>query len=123
MLFRSRRWGFRTRSGSIPFDQVAGVFAEQPIGDSGIPSRRVVLRTVGGSIVPLTTGYRPDVDGEILKASERIRIMVARGETAPPTEIESLIAAHRTIDAIRRLRERDGLSLEDAKRAIDALRR
>jgi hypothetical protein len=118
-----RQWAFRTRSGSLSFADVAAVLPERPIGDEGVPSRRIVLRTNAGQTIPLTAGYRPDGDGAILAASERIAAMVARGAASPPLAgVEALAASGRVIDAIKLLREREGLSLDEAKRRVDALR-
>jgi hypothetical protein len=118
-----RQWAFRTRSGSLSFDDVAAVVPERPIGDDGVPSRRIVLRTTAGETIPLTAGYRPDGDGAILAASERIAAMVARGALSPALgAVEALAASGRVIDAVKLLRDREGLSLDDAKRRVDALR-
>ena len=79
----NRQWAFRTRSGSLSFDDVAAVLPERPIGDEGIPSRRIVLRTTAGQTIPFTAGYRPDGDGAILAASQRIAAMVVRDAASP----------------------------------------
>ena len=119
-----RRWALRERSGSIPFSEIQSVQVERPIGDTGTPSRRVTLKTKDGSVVPLTVGYRPDADDAIVKIADRIRALLGHdAEATAQQDLEDLIAAGKTIDAIRILRERDGLSLTDAKRRVDDLRR
>lgn len=119
----SRQWGFRSRSGSIPFDQVASVLAERPIGDEGVPSRRVVVCTKGGEQVPLTVGYRPDGDEAILGASQRISAILGHTAAASTAgSVQALVSSGRVIDAIKLLRETEGLSLEEAKRRVDAAR-
>lgn len=116
-----RRWGFRRRAGITPFADVRDVSVERPLGDDGVPSRRVVLHLSDGTLLPVTVGYRPDADGAILQAAETIRRVLGQ---APPTLTDSirvLIAAGRTIDAIKLLREREGLSLTEAKRRIEEM--
>jgi hypothetical protein len=68
-----QRWGFRQRAGVTPFADVRHVSAERPIGDTGVPSRRVVLHLADGSLLPVTVGYRPDGDEKISKAAELLR--------------------------------------------------
>jgi hypothetical protein len=118
----TRRWAFRRRSGTVAFADVAGVIAERPIGDHGIPSRRLVVRTRAGEMIPLTAGYGVDHGDALLAAASRISTLIGLAAT-PPHAVEPLLAAGRTIDAIRQLRETEGLSLEEAKRRVDAMRR
>ncbi len=117
-----RRWAFQRRSGLLRFEDVDVVFADRPLGDTGIPSRRIVLRTKDGQTVPLTQGYAPDVDGAILASSERIAAMLGPGSSAPAGIAAALVAAGRTLEAITHLRETQGLSLDAAKREVDRLR-
>lgn len=119
-----RRWGLRQRSGTIPFGAIQSVMVERPIGDDGTPSRRINLRMMDGATVPLTVGYRPDSDGEILTVADRIRVVLGHNaEETRSDDVASLIAAGKTIDAIKILRETEGLSLTDAKQRVDELRR
>lgn len=117
----SRRWLFRRRSGTLSFDDIAVVFPERPIGDEGTPSRRIVLRTKDGRMIPLTQGYAPDMDDGILRSSERIASMLGPRVAAVDT-VDALVIAGRPIDAIKHLRETRGLPLEEAKRQVDAIR-
>ena len=117
-----RRWALRRRSGSIPFGSVHSVIVERPIGDDGTPSRRIVLRTIAGEDIPMTVGYRPDADGAVLHIASRIRALLGHDSGATHMHnVQALIAAGKTIDAIRILREEEGLSLLDAKRRIEEL--
>ena len=119
-----RRWALRQYSGTIPFAAVQSVQAERPMGDSGTPSRRIIFRTTDGAAIPLTVGYQPDPDGEVLKIADRIRLFIGQSsEPSPMQEVERLVASGRRIDAIRALREEQGLSLTDAKRRVDELHR
>jgi len=119
-----RRWGLRQRSGTMPFGAIQSVMVERPIGDDGTPSRRINLRMMDGATVPLTVGYRPDSDGEILRAADQIRVVLGhKAEETRSDDVASLIAAGKTIDAIKILREAEGLSLTDAKQRVDELRR
>ncbi|HVQ14379.1 MAG TPA: hypothetical protein VMS40_12345 [Vicinamibacterales bacterium] len=119
-----RRWALRERSGSIPFSEIQSVQVERPIGDTGTPSRRITLKTKDGSLVPLTVGYRPDADDAIVKIADRIRALLGHDvEATARQDLEDLIAAGKTIEAIKVLRETQGLSLTDAKQRVDDLRR
>jgi hypothetical protein len=118
----TRRGAFRTRRGTLSFDDISAVYAERPRGDSGIPSRRVVIFTRGGETVPLTAGYRPDGDRVILGASEHMRAMLGQDPASTDTA-QAMVTAGRVRDAIAFLRDAEGLSLTDARKRIDALRR
>jgi hypothetical protein len=118
-----RRWGFRQRSGSIPFDSVREVALQRPIGDEGVPSRRIALLFHDAREVPVTVGYRPDAHDEILKIAALIRTRLGQPPGGSPSEsLQALVNAGQTIEAIKRLREDEGLSLSDAKRRVDAIR-
>jgi hypothetical protein len=98
------------------------VLVERPIGDDGAPSRRIVLRRTAGESIPMTVGYRPDADGAVLHIANRIRTLLGHDiDATHMSNVRALIAAGETIDAIRILREEEGLSLTDAKRRIDEL--
>jgi hypothetical protein len=117
-----RRWALRQHAGTIPFNSIQSVLVERPIGDDGTPSRRIVLKTVSGEDLPVTVGYRPDGDGSVLHIASRIRALL--GHDSDETHlhnVRALIAAGKTIDAIRVLREEEGLSLVDAKRRVEEL--
>ena len=43
-----QRWAFRRRASIAPFSDVQHVSVDVPIGDRGIPSRRVVLHLADG---------------------------------------------------------------------------
>jgi len=116
-----RRWALRQQSGSTPFNAIQSVLVERPMGDDGTPSRRIVLKTVAGDI-PVTVGYRPDADGAVLHIAARIRTLLGHDSDATHVDnVRALIAAGKTIEAIRVLREEEGLSLVDAKRRIEDL--
>ena len=119
-----QRWGFRRRAGITTFADIKHVSAERPIGDSGVPSRRVCLHLADGSLLPVTVGYRTDADQKITKAAEALR--TALGQDAVPSPAESarvMIEQGRTVEAIKILVEREGLSLADAKHRVDQIRR
>jgi hypothetical protein len=119
-----RRWGLRQRSGTMPFGAIQSVMVERPIGDDGTPSRRINLRMADGAGVPLTVGYRPDSDGAIVRTADRIRALLGhQAEETRSADISTLIAAGKTIEAIKVLRETEGLSLTDAKQRVDEIRR
>lgn len=72
----NRTWGFRQRSGELRFEDVEHLLVQTPIGDSGIPSRRICLKTRAGVEVPLTIGFRPDHGEGIRAAADRIRTVL-----------------------------------------------
>jgi len=125
----SRRWGFRQRSGTLPFSEIQSVAVERPIGDEGTPSRRITLKMRDGTIVPLTVGYRPDADEAIVKIADRIHALLGPKEERPApdqrylVEVSTLVAAGKMIEAIKVLREAEGISLTDAKQRVDEIKR
>jgi len=117
-----RRWALRHHSGSIPFGSIQRVLVERPIGDDGTPSRRITLKTITDEEIPMTVGYRPDADGAVLHIADGIRVLLDHDNDATHMpNVRALIAAGKTIDAIRLLREEEGLSLPDAKHRLDEL--
>ena len=118
-----RRWAWKRYEGEVPFDAVESVLTETPIGDRGVPSRRIVLNLRGGTSVPLTTAYRPDVGGEALKGAERLReaIGLAPLLTAADRAL-ALARAGRTLEAIRELQQGGAMTRDEAKRRVDELR-
>ena len=117
-----RRWAFQLRSGTLAFADVRHVAIEVPIGDDGVPSRRVVLHMHDGAMIPVTVGYRPDGDGHIANAAEALRALL--GHQAKPSAeevVRALLASGRKIDAVKVLVEQEQLSLSEAKARIDAL--
>jgi len=118
----SRRWGFRRRSGSIPFDRVREVAVQRPLGDDGAPSRRIALQIHDGPEVPITVGYSSDIDDEVLAIASQIRARLGQPPTGSPVaQVRALVDAGQTLEAIKRLREDEGLSLTEAKRRVDAI--
>jgi ribosomal protein L7/L12 len=70
----------------------------------------------------VTVGYRPDADGSVLHIASRIRALLGHESDATHlSNVRALIAAGKIVDAIRVLREEDGLSLVDAKRRVEEL--
>ena len=118
-----RRWGFRQHSGSLPFASIQSVLVERPIGDQGVPSRRLTLRTTDGQQIPITVGYRPDGDAVALQIASRIRALLGHAaEESRTGHVKALVAAGKTVEAIRVLREEEGLNLTEAKRRVDELK-
>jgi len=116
-----QRWGFRRRAGVMPFADITHVSVDVPIGDKGIPSRRVVMHLANGSLLPITVGYRPDFDGAIERAAETLR--VALGHRAPTMEdsVRMLVKQGRTIDAVKLLVDKEKLTLTAARQRVDAI--
>jgi len=118
-----QRWGFRRRAGVMPFADVRRVSTEVPIGDDGIPSRRVILHLADGTSLPVTVGYKPDVNNAISRAADRLREILGHGTPSAEESARLLIDQGRTVDAIKLLIDQEGLSLDDAKQRADELRR
>lgn len=126
---RSRRridwqqgFAFRMRSGSIAFEDVRHVSLQTPIGDRGVPSRRVMIHLVDNSLVPVTVGYRPDGDGAVTTAAELMRAALGHGQAIAADTAQLLIAGGKKFEAIRVLMDQEGLSLADAKRRVEGMR-
>jgi hypothetical protein len=118
-----QRWGFRQRAGVTSFADVRHVSVERPIGDTGVPSRRVCLHLADGSLLPITVGYRPDGDEQISKAAERLRQVLGQPTPSPAESARILIAQGRTVEAIKIFVEREGLSLTEAQDRVNQIRR
>jgi hypothetical protein len=119
-----QRWGFRRRAGVTAFADVQHVSVETPIGDSGIPSRRVVLHLADGTLLPLTVGYKPDVDGAIARSAEMLRRVLGQDPKPSPSQsARALMRQGKTVEAVKIFMEHEGLSLKDAKDRVDQIRR
>jgi hypothetical protein len=131
-----RRFAWWRREGTLSFDEVVDVAVETPIGDHGVPSRRLVLRLANGRPLPLRTSYRTDRGDALLRIAERIRATLGRTVPLPAAaaaaagpvaadavsaSVAALVRDGRKIEAIKQLRRARGLSLVDAKREVDAL--
>ena len=118
-----QRWGFRRRAGVTPFADVTHVSVERPIGDTGVPSRRLVLHLADGTLLPVTVGYKPDVDEAIAKAGEMVRRVLGQNPAPSPAEsARVLVQQGRSVEAVKILVEREGLSLTEAKTRVDQIR-
>lgn len=123
-FFWHRRRALRQRSGVVPFDDIRSIVVQTPIGDDGVPSRRVTVVTESGE-VPLTLAYMPDADGRIRSLAESLQKFVGKyAENADMTmeSARAAVLAGRVTEAVRILREDRGMSLEEAKRIADELR-
>lgn len=72
-LIWNRRWALSQRSGITPFDAVLSVIVERTIGDRAVPDRRICLQLADGTTLPITTSFRPDLDGQIARAADLLR--------------------------------------------------
>jgi hypothetical protein len=115
-------WAFRTRSGSIAFDEVRHVSLETPIGDSGVPSRRVILHLIDGTTKPITVGYRPDGDFAITHGADLLKRALGHSKSAPLETARLLLASGKKFEAIRVLVDQEGLSVSEAKKRVDRLK-
>jgi hypothetical protein len=117
-----RRWAWQRRRGTLKFEEVRHVAVEVPIGDDGIPSRRIVLHTTGGAMIPVTAGYRPDHGNRIAGAAESLRTVLGHAARPPALDAaRALVASGRRLDAIKLLVDDEKLSLSEAKARVDQL--
>jgi hypothetical protein len=117
-----QQWGFRRRAGVVAFADVRHVSAERPIGDHSVPSRRVCLHLADGSVLPVTVGYRPDGDEQILRAAALLRQVLGQSQPTPAESAHFLAQQGRKVDAVKILVEQEGLSLAEAKARLDRAR-
>lgn len=113
-----RRWAWSLREGSLPFSGVQDVLVRSPIGDSGVPSRRLSLKLVNGDELPLSGGYLSDHGDRLLTLSGRLRQVLGleREEKGVSRDVEALTMAGHPLDAVRLQRQTSDVSLERARR-------
>ena len=106
--------------GTIAYDDITGVTVETMSGSESVPSARVVVHTATDT-VPLTAHYSASLD-RWEPVAIRIRQLVGLS-AADLTEdsLRAMVAKGRKIDAIRHLRLKTGMSLADAKHAVEQL--
>jgi len=108
----------RRRGGAIPFDAVREVAVESPLGDEGIPSRRV----------PLTVVFEPDPSDVRLQLGDEIRRVigaedpVAASDDALMASVRAAVRAGDDLEAIRLLRGSRDLGLTAAKDLVDEIK-
>jgi len=117
-----RRWAWSRQTGTMPFARVKDVLVQSPVGDEGIPSRRLCLQVLEGKDLPLTRGYATDGRDELLHLAGRIRRFVHPDEgTDASRSVAALVRAGHKMEAIRLLRQTRGMSLEEAARRIERI--
>jgi hypothetical protein len=115
--------GFRLTRVSLRFDEIADIRVEiEPMPDSHVVGCRLALVTASG-VTSLTAAYQPSLE-RFNQMRETILEVVKPGRArAPaPDPVRELARAGRTIDAVALLRQRERLSLADAKARVEALR-
>ena len=124
-----RRWAWWSDEGSLAFSQITGVLVHSPIGDHGVPSRRICLCVTGRRDLPLTASFRPDFDGAILALGDRLRALIgctkpqAANASVASDNVAALARAGRRIDAVKLLRQTKGVGLKEAMREVVELER
>ena len=104
--------------GTIAYDDITGVTVETMSGSETVPSARVVVHTATDT-VPLTAHYSASPD-RWEPAAIRIRQLVGLGATdLTEDSLRAMVAQGRKIDAIRHLRLKTGMSLADARHAVE----
>lgn len=120
-----RRRMFVSREGAIHFSDVRSVLVQTPIGDRGIPSRRVAIITRDGKEFPIATAYKPDNDDACPALAARLRevLSIKPLSEGAMADVAALAAEGREMDAIRSLRGiNKGMSLADARAEVKRMR-
>ena len=107
-------------SGMVSYDDITNVTIETMSGIDSASTARVVIHTAADKI-PLTVHYSASI-ASWEPVAIRIRQLVGLS-TADVTNdsLRAMVAEGRKIDAIRHLREKSGMSLADAKHAVEQL--
>ena len=118
---RWRKWSLaRSSSGELHFSDILDVAVESTSGADGGGTYRVALRTKDGTI-PLTEAYAGGAD-RWRPTVARIRKILGHASKRPAdVDMDSLMDQGRKIDAIRQLRETEGLSLTQAKAKVESV--
>jgi hypothetical protein len=69
----------------------------------------------------VTVGYKPDVDGSISRTAETLRVALGHRRPTMEDSVRVLVSQGRTIDAIKLLREKEDVSLTEAKRRVQQI--
>ena len=120
---RWSKWSLaRASSGAVDFADILDVTMESIGANEGSGSYRVALRTKD-STVPLTETYSGDAD-YWRPLVERLRGIVGlAADREADADTQSLLEQGRIIDAVRQLRETEGLSTTQAKARVGAVGR
>ena len=114
-----RKWSLaRSSSGEMDFSDIVDVTIESISGADGGGAYRVALRTKDGT-VPLTEAYAGSVDRWRPTVARIREILGNAGERSADVDMDSLLDQGRKIDAVRQLRETEGLSLTQAKARVE----
>ncbi|MBI3802174.1 MAG: hypothetical protein HY282_00225 [Nitrospirae bacterium] len=116
-----RKRSLLEKEGTLPFDRITQVILQSPIGNSRYyPKARVTLLTRETEL-PLSIAYEQDEMNQVI--AERIRCRLGLSvERLVPDAVQSLIDRGLDLDAVRLLREKEGLSLMEAKNKVVRLK-
>lgn len=118
---RWRKWSLlRRRRGELAFGQITAVTLESSNLGEGGTSYRVALQTDQGAL-PLTETYSGDQERWAPTVARLSQFLGLEG-ASQEADIMGLLSQGRVIDAVRQLREAEGLSLTEAKAAVERLR-
>ena len=108
----------------IPFASIEDVLIDTMVSDApGATSYRLSLSTSEGP-VPFSATYEAGADR--FQQMRAVLVNAIFGQASAPAAqdpVRALVAAGRTIDAISLLRQREGISLTEAKARIDDIQR
>jgi hypothetical protein len=110
----------RRTGGTIPFVDITSIAIESQSSSETVPSCRITVRT-NTEAVPLSRFYSGSVPSHE-PIAELVRSLVGLGsQDLTQDSVQAMVAAGHKIDAIRFLRIKKGLSLEDAKKEVERL--
>jgi hypothetical protein len=117
-----RRRALRAKGGEVPFSSVVRILVSVPIGDQGHPPNRQIILKLKEGVLPLTLTTTTDVDDVQLHLAERLRQFMGEDPRDPAAaSIEEAIAAGQIIQAVKLLREQEGMSLTEAKLRVSEI--
>jgi len=122
----------KTTTGSLPFDQIAGIEIQTSSAENGATTYRLAIATPHGPM-PMADAYGAShthylsmrrtiqtfVKGDALSAAEKEAAITAPG--AREASVRSLLAQGRRIDAIQMLRNDEDLDLTEATQRVTAI--
>jgi hypothetical protein len=108
---------------AFAFDEIKDIQVDtEPVSSDHVIPCRLRLITAN-STVPLSAAYEPDLERyEAMREEILVSVFGKGAKPAAYDPVHTLVKEGRLIDAIRILREREGLDLTTAKARVDKLR-
>lgn len=117
LLWKKARY-FRYRSGRIHFSDIKAIIIGSPVGDEGLPSRRIEL-IMKQETLPITTSYKSYKDEFILTLTSELKELVGlRLHATPEERAKELQELGRIVEAVKVLTKESGMSVTEAKQYL-----